>query len=150
MEERLENLLRIRPKEDFADLCSGCGVCEAFCHARHYDTEGKSKSAIRISGENFPAPGGYKATVCNQCGKCAEACPEDAIIQEGKIYKIHKDLCNGCVGIELCVDACPTGAIYIHKEEVMPIKCDGCGECVDVCPKGALEYVFKKPKEVKR
>ena len=152
--KNLENLLRIRPKEGFEEICSGCGVCEAFCHAAHYDTEGKAKSAIRISGENFPDPGGYTCVVCNQCGKCAKACPADAIVKEGNIYKIDKDLCVGCTdrstGKPICVSVCPIGAIYTHPDQIEPIKCDGCGECVERCPKGALEYVFKKPKEVEK
>lgn len=149
-DKKLENLLRIKPKENFEELCSGCGVCEAFCHATHYDTEGKAKSAIRISDENFPVPGGYKCAVCNQCGKCARECPADAIKKVGNIYKIDDDLCVRCTapGTDhpICVDVCPTKAIYTHKDQLTPIKCDGCGTCVEMCPKGALEYVFKKLK----
>lgn len=153
-DKNLENLLRIKPKKNFEELCSGCTVCEAFCHAAHYDTEGKAKSAIRISGEKFPVPGDYSCTVCVQCKKCAsaEACPADAFVKEGNIYKIDKDLCVGCTdsqtGNPICVDACRFGAIYTHPDQIQPIKCDGCGECVKMCPKGALEYVFEKPKEV--
>ncbi|MDP2907426.1 MAG: 4Fe-4S binding protein [Nanoarchaeota archaeon] len=152
MEEnkKLENLLRIQPKKNFKELCSGCVTCEAFCHAAHYDTEGQAKSAIRIDGKNFPNPGGYNCTVCNQCGICAKACPADAIKKEGNIYKIDKDLCVGCTapGTDhpICVDVCPKDAVYTHKEQIHPIKCDGCGECVEICPTQALEYVFKKPK----
>lgn len=150
----LENLLRISPKEDFENLCSGCTLCESFCHTVHYDGEGKSKSAIRISGANFPIPGGYRCVVCNQCGKCAKECPTDAIVKDGNIYKINKDLCVGCTapGTDnpICVEACPTGAIYIHKDQIEPIKCDGCGECVEICPMGALEYKFKVPKGGKK
>ncbi len=151
---KLENLLRIRPKEGFENLCSGCGTCEAFCHASHYDTEGKKKSAIKITGENFPEPGGYTCNICNQCGRCARECPADAIAKEGNIYKIDKELCVGCTapGTDhpICVDVCKLGAIYTHQDQIEPIKCDGCGECVEICPKEALEYVFKKPKEVKK
>ncbi len=149
-DKKLENLLRIQPKKNFEELCSGCTVCEAFCHAKHYDTEGKAKSAIKIDGKKFPIPGDYSCTVCNQCGKCEKACPAEAITKDGNIYKINKDICVGCTapGTDhpICVDVCPIGAIYTHKDQISPIKCDGCGECVEMCPKGALEYVFKKPK----
>ncbi|MCG2718922.1 MAG: 4Fe-4S binding protein [Nanoarchaeota archaeon] len=144
--KKLENILSIKPKDNFEELCSGCGTCEAFCHAAHYDTEGKKKSAIKISGENFPVPGGYKCNVCNQCGICAKECPSDAIYKDKMIWKIDYDKCDGCSDLEfpICVDKCPTDSTHSHPDEEYPIKCDGCGECVEICPLGALEYKTKQ------
>ena len=50
--------------------------------------------------------------------------------------KINTSECGVC---ELCIEACPLGAIekkgykiVIHEE------CDDCGECVEVCPLGCI------------
>jgi heterodisulfide reductase subunit A len=49
---------------------------------------------------------------CTWCGKCAEACPFDAIVQvdyEGrKIAKVIESNCKGC---GMCTPVCPTDAI---------------------------------------
>jgi heterodisulfide reductase subunit A len=49
---------------------------------------------------------------CTWCGKCAEACPFDAIVQvdnEGKmVAKVNEANCKGC---GMCAPVCPTDAI---------------------------------------
>ncbi len=49
---------------------------------------------------------------CTWCGKCAEACPFDAIVQvdnEGKmVAKVNEANCKGC---GMCTPVCPTDAI---------------------------------------
>lgn len=147
---KLENLLRISPKKNFEDLCSGCTLCESTCHAQHYEGEGKSKSAIKISGENLPHSKGYDINICNQCGTCAKECPETAIYKEGNIYIIDQEKCAGTESCNTCIEACPTDSMFTHPEEKYPIKCDGCGECVDICPLDALEHKIKKPKEARK
>jgi len=56
-----------------------------------------------------------------------------------------------CVGCHACVDACPFGAIYVHPDIDVPLKCDLCGDngepqCAKMCPTGAIvfmpEHVF--------
>jgi NAD-dependent dihydropyrimidine dehydrogenase PreA subunit len=44
---------------------------------------------------------------CVQCGECVEACPHQAISQNGD-YAIDIDKCRKC---GICEDACPSGAI---------------------------------------
>lgn len=57
----------------------------------------------------------YKiAKWCDGCGECVEACPLDAIIQQGDKY-IITDECDGCSD---CVDACPIEAIVEEGENV--------------------------------
>ncbi|MHA1271360.1 MAG: DUF362 domain-containing protein [Candidatus Helarchaeota archaeon] len=45
---------------------------------------------------------------CNQCGKCVEICPENAININNKI--IQDDLCSRCYG---CAGVCPNKAIKV-------------------------------------
>jgi carbon-monoxide dehydrogenase iron sulfur subunit len=52
-----------------------------------------------------------------------------------------------------CVEACPTGALYVDEKRGIvrfdTKKCDGCKLCVDACPYHAIfihpdyEYIFK-------
>jgi uncharacterized protein (DUF362 family)/Pyruvate/2-oxoacid:ferredoxin oxidoreductase delta subunit len=50
-------------------------------------------------------------TVCIGCGKCAEACPRDAITP-GQPPTFDLDRCIGCL---CCAEVCPQGAIEPHR-----------------------------------
>ncbi|CCX44736.1 electron transport complex RnfABCDGE type B subunit [Prevotella sp. CAG:1031] len=46
---------------------------------------------------------------CIACGKCAKACPFEAITVEGNIATIDQEKCRRC---RKCVDVCPRNAIH--------------------------------------
>lgn len=45
--------------------------------------------------------------LCTGCGSCAEACPVEAVEQDGNKYKITED----CIDCGSCVDSCAVEAI---------------------------------------
>ena len=62
---------------------------------------------------------------CKECGKCAEACPYNAIA----------DL------MRPCKRSCPVDAITLDEDMIVVIdenKCISCGQCVINCPFGAI------------
>ncbi|NLC51206.1 MAG: 4Fe-4S binding protein [Firmicutes bacterium] len=48
------------------------------------------------------------ADECTACGTCIDACPSDAIKEEGDVCVIDLELCSEC---GTCVDECPIEAI---------------------------------------
>lgn len=53
---------------------------------------------------------------------------------------------SNCVSCGNCVNACPIGAVYIHKgiTAVVTDKCIGCGKCEKACPAGIIEIVKRE------
>ena len=51
---------------------------------------------------------------CNQCGKCREVCPDDAVRHNDDRYEIDYDFCKGC---GICAYECKAEAIEILPEE---------------------------------
>ncbi|MBI5375189.1 MAG: 4Fe-4S binding protein [Candidatus Schekmanbacteria bacterium] len=52
---------------------------------------------------------------CTRCGKCIEACPDDAILIKHDKLKINR---RSCVICGACVEACPVGAIKNKRQGV--------------------------------
>jgi len=58
---------------------------------------------------------------CIRCGKCQQACPEEAIVMGQGTRRIDRSKCNSCLK---CAEVCPTGAIavsgaYMTVQEVV-------------------------------
>ena len=73
--------------------CMACLECVRACSTSFYKEFDPDKSCIQIVDKN----GDAKPMVCVQCGKCAKACPEEAITQNAKgVYMVNKKKCTGC------------------------------------------------------
>jgi len=109
------------------------------CPLTHFRENNPVKAALKVDGKRFPNPGGYQVSVCDQCGKCAEVCPVDAIHldQEHGVYWVAPDECTLCGA---CIPACPYGVINEVPGLPFVVKCDACGECVKYCGPGALAF----------
>jgi Fe-S-cluster-containing hydrogenase component 2 len=119
------------------DNCSGCGTCRLACAIRNFQEVNPSKSLLRIEGR-FPAPGNYRIHLCDQCGVCADNCPEDAIHLKDGAFLVDTDSCTGCL---TCVEVCPHDVMFEQKDSDIPVKCNICGECAQTCPRDAIVLV---------
>ncbi len=115
--------------------CSGCSTCRLACALENYRKVQPALGVLRIESR-FPAPGDYLIHLCDQCGQCAEACPEEAIrADRDGVYRIYEDECTACM---ICADVCPYSVIIESPETGMPLKCTLCGACADACPRDAI------------
>ena len=117
------------------ETCSGCKACELVCSLQNLNVVNPSKALLGVHGK-FPVPGKYTMDLCDQCGDCAAACPNEAITLKAGAYGIDRDRCDGCMA---CVDACPRHLVKIGDDN-LPYKCINCRQCVEVCPRDALSF----------
>ncbi len=128
------------------EKCTGCRACEVACSVSHVQACNPIKSAVRIvKWQLLSKTGFYVPVVCQQCEEpaCANICPVHAISrsEETGAMVVEPDLCVGC---QMCVVACPFGAVTLDRDRRLAIKCDLCGGvepwCVRFCEPGALTY----------
>lgn len=74
---------------------------------------GKFPYAPPVLPENFAGRPEIDSDRCNQCGKCAEVCPTQAVSAGDK--KISID-CGKCIFCGKCADICPEKAVIMGKE----------------------------------
>ncbi len=118
--------------------CMNCLACMQECAGTYFKSSDPTLAALMIVAKKN-APNDTKPMVCVQCGKCAEACPNNAIIQnKAGVYMVNKKLCNGCGE---CVEACPFHLMRKPEDSPVAFKCIACGKCANVCPMDLLEVV---------
>lgn len=125
------------------ERCTGCGDCETACSLKHAGVKYPGRSSIRIikdpNGDGFFLP-----NTCRQCEDppCLAACPQKAISRDHPLNRVVINHIK-CVGCQMCVSACPVGAMGFAKNRGKAFKCTLCGgdpECVRACQPKALEY----------
>jgi len=124
---------RLKVKND--NPCMACLACEQACSTAFYKAFDPANSAIKI----VELKGKARPMACVQCGKCAEACPANAIKQNAKgVYMVDKKACVGC---GQCVEACPLHVMVLADGADTASKCIACGICAKACPMEILEVV---------
>ncbi|MGX9520080.1 ferredoxin-type protein NapF [Vibrio mediterranei] len=85
--------------------------------------------------------------ICNACGDCVKACPEQVIAIEDELARLVLDYgyCSQCGE---CSQVCPTGALHGQDNDtgLIPQFSDGCQNalfsdchlCQEACPKQAI------------
>lgn len=104
----------VRERVNFICNCCGC-CCEAMIAARKFGTlhPVHTTNFLPVVGEN----------ACNGCGKCASACPVEAMSivsandphqPKRKKARVDENLCLGC---GVCVRACPEKSLSLTDRE---------------------------------
>ena len=122
--------------------CTGCRLCELMCVLEKEGACGQSTARLKLIETDTLEI--YDVKICRQCDEpeCQEACPEEAITRNPStgVIELDHELCTGC---QLCLQACPYGAIFWDTKQQVALKCDLCGGepvCVTSCPKLALLF----------
>jgi Fe-S-cluster-containing dehydrogenase component len=116
------------------ELCWGCKTCEVACKQEFATPDGVKLITVEEVG---PAMVGdkldfvYHVSVCRHCDEppCVDACADEAIAKrDDGIVILDEQRCTGC---QLCVDACPYGAIAYDPFNYVGQKCNLCHHRID-------------------
>lgn len=124
--------------------CNGCKLCEIACSLFHEGEVDPARSRINILEWNLK--GIFLPVLCHHCADapCRAACPKDAISWQDDWGRVVIDY-DRCVSCQMCMAACPYGAIGFDKAREVVFKCDLCNgqpQCVNFCEPGALTFAY--------
>ena len=128
-----------------ADRCIGCNACALACLNENQQSSNESYRCVTLINNNH-----FLSIACNHCDspECFRVCPNNAFTkrQDG-IVELDNHLCNGC---EICISACPYGAIQYNAKKRKVEKCNLCNlkiesggvpACVKACTTSALRLI---------
>ena len=121
--------MKLRPVETVIDGVTIAGTCQGpknIMESVNSALSAATKSYSYISKgvlETEPIVAEVNSDACTWCGKCAEACPFNAILQEEKEGKtvavVNNSVCKGC---GMCAPVCPPDAINLINYSSEEIK----------------------------
>jgi len=124
--------------------CNGCKLCEIACSLFHDGEVDPARSRIHVFEWNMEES--FLPVFCQHCADapCKAACPKDAISWQDDWGRVVIDY-DRCVSCQMCLAACPFGAIRFDKVREVVFKCDLCNgqpQCVNFCEPGALTFTY--------
>lgn len=136
-----------------SEKCLGCRSCELACALENEGILAMDRSRINVIRFTESRELGLPSNqifVCRQCkdAPCLAICPESALhkgIGDDITIRVVAERCTGC---DLCVKACPFGAVRIEPESKKAVKCELCGgdpACVNMCPAEAITFDDQDP-----
>jgi Fe-S-cluster-containing dehydrogenase component len=147
------------------EKCLGCYCCQISCKDEYCGNDWMPYSKPQpmtgqfwrkveehVRGTVPKVKVAYIPTGCMHCddAPCINACTDNAIYKREDGMVIIDP--QKCTGQQLCIDACPYGAIYFNNTLNIAQKCTGCAHlldrgwpikeprCVDSCVAGALVF----------
>ena len=121
------------------ERCVGCQTCRIACKAENNLDVGSGIRVDTIGGAFMDVPEGtypnlsmyFLPVPCMHCNEpqCMDACPEEAIYKRPDgIVLVDEEKCTGC---QLCMPACPYGALTYDDQRDLVIKCSFCHHRID-------------------
>lgn len=121
------------------ERCIGCQTCRLACKVENNLKKVSGMRVDTIGGIHPDTPAGkypnltmyHQPVPCMHCDHpaCMDVCPEEAIYkrQDG-IVLVDEEKCTGC---QVCIPACPYGALNYDDQRDVVVKCTLCHHRID-------------------